>query len=125
MIFQELFALKIKFLRCKGGGNPITKNGSTGGTPIKAKKSRQMPVDCSVLAKGLAGRRGQERVCWGWQGWGGVRTISGEGREGHSSYDAVDFYEVSSFSTYISSNLHICFAIFWLFFVDLFPLQWQ
>lgn len=54
LIFQELFALKIK-LRCKRGGNPITKMALSGGMPIKVKKSRQMPVDCFVLAKGLAG----------------------------------------------------------------------
>lgn len=58
-------------LRCKRGGNPITKMASTGGKPIKVKKSRQMTVNCSALAKGLAGGEDKKvSVCGGGQGWG-------------------------------------------------------
>lgn len=41
---------------------------STGGKPIKVKKSRQMTVDCSALAKGLAG--GEDKKVSGGEGAG-------------------------------------------------------
>lgn len=73
-----------------------------------------MPVDCSVLAKGLAGGEDKKacEVCWGWQGWGGVRTISGRGREGHFLYDAVDFCDVFLFNLYILKSPHLVLPYF-------------